>query len=117
MIWRVECGESGRWKGQCAALLEGDVIFEKEEVDVFMDGTFEMLPVERSGEDIFAYTMGSVVDNKKALVLFNSSDKQQNFSIPGHESWWKLIGRNTVAKAGKRGMALTAYERIIFCNW
>jgi hypothetical protein len=56
--------------------LEGNVGLRKSEADVFNYGKFEMVPIERSEGDVFAYTMSSAVDGKKALVLLNFSGKQ-----------------------------------------
>ena len=76
-----------------------------------------MLPVERSGEDIFAYTMSAIYGgNKMALVLLNFSDQGRRFSGKGYECWIKLTGGNAVTSV-REGVELKAYEGVAFCNW
>jgi alpha-glucosidase len=88
----------------------------KKEKDVFVYGRFEMVPVEESGEDIFAYTMSSTVHTKKALVALNFSDRKKKFGGNGFEGWRKLIGGTSEQKLGKGGFTLQAYEGVIFSN-
>lgn len=55
--------------------------------------TFEMIPIERSGEKVLAYTMSSVEEGKKALVLLNFSSERQRFAGDGYAGWKAIIGR------------------------
>lgn len=41
----------------------------KKDADVFRHGKFEMMQIERSGEDLFAYKMSSAVDEKQATHI------------------------------------------------
>lgn len=84
--------------------------------EVFTYGRFEMVGVEGSGEEVFAYTMSSVDGGKKALVLLNFSDKKQPLGETGFEGWGKLIGGNAVGEVGKEGVELKAYEGVIYCT-
>lgn len=89
----------------------------KREFDVFIYGRFEMLDVEGTSEDVFAYTMASPDGRKKALILLNFSDTEQPFSGRGFEGWRRLLGSNVAVEVGKDGVRLGAYEGVIFCNW
>ena len=89
----------------------------KKEADIFVYGKFDMVSIQRSGEDVFAYTMSSLIDDKKALVLLNFSVKENNFVGKGFESWRKLLGANPVERISSKAVDLNAYEGVIFCNW
>lgn len=89
----------------------------KRERDVFVHGLYEMLPVERSGEDVFAYTMTSRDGAKKALVLLNFSDGERAFAGEGFEGWGKVIGAEAREPLTDKGVTLKPYEGIVYGNW
>lgn len=89
----------------------------KSESEVFTYGHYEELDVARTGEHVFAYTMTSFDEQKKALVLLNFSDVDQRFDTCGFEGWSALLGRKTEGEAGSTGIYLTPYEGMVLCNW
>ncbi|KAJ9148801.1 Family 13 glycoside hydrolase [Coniochaeta hoffmannii] len=90
----------------------------KRESDVFTYGAFEMLDGPETPEDVFAYTMTSADQRKRALVLLNFSDSEQRFSGSGFEGWRRLLGPSVAATAvGSNEVKLGAYEGVIYCNW
>ncbi|KAL9468372.1 hypothetical protein ACSS6W_010066 [Trichoderma asperelloides] len=89
----------------------------KEERDVFIYGTYEMLSEAKSGEDIFAYTMTKFDGSKQALVLLNFSDAVKRFPASrDYRGWRKLIG-DTAEDSMTEGLELKPYEGVIYCNW
>lgn len=89
----------------------------KSESEVFTYGHYEELDVARTGEHVFAYTMTSFDEQKKALVLLNFSDVDQRFDTRGFEGWSALLGRKTEGETGSTGIYLTPYEGMVLCNW
>ncbi|UNI23890.1 Oligo-1,6-glucosidase [Purpureocillium takamizusanense] len=102
----------------------------KRERDVFVHGRYDMLPVGRSGDDIFAYTMTSrrCRDGEKdgggarkvALVLLNFSDGERAFSGQEGEflGWNKILGcKDTRGPLAGEGVTLKPYEGIVYGNW
>ncbi|EON97333.1 putative alpha amylase protein [Phaeoacremonium minimum UCRPA7] len=89
----------------------------QKENDVFTYGRYDMLSAAKSGDQVFAYTMTSFQEKRKALVLLNFSDKEQMFNCEGFEGWKRLLGENMTTELGSAGIQLTPYEGAIFCNW
>jgi alpha-glucosidase len=89
----------------------------KKEADVFVYGKFEMVPAEKSGADVLAYTMTELSGEKRALVLLNFSDRKQRFDGDGFENWTRLIGDNPSQSIRKGGVGLRAYKGVVFSNW
>lgn len=87
----------------------------RQEQDIFVYGRYEMLPVERSGESVFAYTMASF-DGRMALVLLNFSDQEHTFEDGGFEGWKKLLGGNKTAVITGEGVKLKPYEGVVYCS-
>jgi alpha-glucosidase len=113
--WNVESqvddGESvlSYWKEMLA--------LRRKEADVFVYGKFEMVPVEKCGEDVLAYMMTELSGEKKALVLLNFADRRQRFDGDGFEDWKILIGDNLCKSIQKGGVDLKAYEGVVYSNW
>ncbi|TPX07349.1 uncharacterized protein E0L32_002181 [Thyridium curvatum] len=80
----------------------------KSESEVFTYGHYEELDVARTGENVFAYTMTSFDEQKKALVLLNFSDMDQRFDTCGFEGWSTLLGRKTEVGVGV-GRSINGY--------
>ncbi|KAK2596615.1 hypothetical protein QQS21_006291 [Conoideocrella luteorostrata] len=89
----------------------------KEEQDVFIYGTYSMLSEDRSGADVFAYTMTKFDRTRQALVLLNFSDKKQRFGAGEYVGWKKLIGDTAEKAITEGGLELKPYEGVIYCNW
>ncbi|CZR55951.1 probable alpha-glucosidase (maltase) [Phialocephala subalpina] len=104
-------------KGSVLSYWNSMLDLRKKDKYVFIYGRFEMVPVEESGEDVFAYTMSDSTCQRKALVALNFSNKEQVFAAKWFEGWRKLIGENECAQISKKGFELKPYEGAIYCNW
>jgi oligo-1,6-glucosidase len=89
----------------------------KKEKDVFVYGTFTMLDENLSGETIFAYTMASEDGSRRALVLLNFSEMQQEFPGASYCEWRHLAGGTPGSEIDNSGLMMKPYEGTIFCNW
>jgi len=113
--WNVESQVDD--KESILAYWKAMLALRRKEADVFVYGKFEMVPVEKSGEDVLVYTMTEASGEKSALVLLNFSDQKQRFGGDGFEDWKRLIGDNTSKSIQKGGVDLRAYEGVVFSNW
>lgn len=113
--WNVESQENkddsvlAHWREMLA--------LRKKEKEVFVYGQYEVMDVEKSGENIFAYTMSAVDGTKKALVVLNFSGEQQEFGTSGFEHWRRLVGGHTGSELKDSCIQVAPYEGNIFCNW
>jgi alpha-glucosidase len=90
----------------------------KDEKDVFVYGRYEMIDVDVSGKDVFAYTMTKWDGAKRAIVLLNFSAESQTFYCEGkYEGWRQLLAGHGGMKMGASGVKLGPYEGVIYCNW
>ncbi|VUC30175.1 unnamed protein product [Clonostachys rosea] len=90
----------------------------KDEKDVFIYGRYDMIDMDLSGEDVFAYTMTSWDRNKSALVLLNFSAQNKRFYGNGRfDGWTQLLAGQGGSKLTASGVELDPYEGVIYCNW
>lgn len=89
----------------------------KEHKDVFIYGTYEMVPEAQSGEDVLAYTMTKYDGSKQAIVLLNFSDKQQSLTLDQNQGWKKLIDDEDQKDVVEGTLELKPYEGVVYGSW
>ena len=90
----------------------------KEHKEVFIYGRWEEIDVQRSGEDVFAYTMTAQggAGARKALILLNFSEQKNIFAGDGYKGWKRIVGENE-KEILNNGVELSGYEGVVYCNW
>jgi oligo-1,6-glucosidase len=89
----------------------------KAHKDVFIYGTFKIMPDENLGDLVFAYTMTNQDQSKMALVVLNFSENEKVFE-GAKEGWRKLAGEaEYTSKEGHDRLALEPYEGVVYCDW
>lgn len=89
------------------------LFFRKKFADIFIYGSFEMLPESATHERVVAYKRKDYSSDKEALVLLNFSDQSNTVTIPWVTEWTVL--RNNYSTPPSRGeIILRPYEAVVY---
>lgn len=112
--WNVETQQDD--PNSVLSFWKESLAFRKKFVDVFIYGSFEMLPESATHEKVVAYKRKDHSSNKEALVLLNFSDQNSTVMVPWVTRWVVLRGNYSTASSRGEMIVLRPYEAVVYCS-
>jgi glycosidase len=112
--WNVESQQDD--SSSVLSFWRESLAFRKAFANIFIYGTFEMIPESVSHEKVVAYRRKDHQGDNEALVLLNFSDQDSLVPMPLIAPWAFLRGNYSNPPDQGDKIVLRPYEAVVYCK-